>query len=49
MTKIWKVFTKDTHGFGDKSYFYIKQEAQERRLYWQSLGIVKVMIKGRKI
>jgi hypothetical protein len=46
--KVWKVYTKDEHGFIDYSYCYTKKKALAKRSYWHSLGIVKVMIKGRR-
>ena len=47
MKKIWKVYTINELGFQDKAYCYSKDEALKQRSYWQSLGINKVMIKGR--
>lgn len=46
--KVWKVYTKDEYGFYDKSYCYSKADALRQRSYMQSLGITKVMIKGRR-
>ena len=47
MKKVWKVFTINKDGYEDYGYCYSKQKALDKRSYWQSLGIIKVMIKGR--
>ena len=46
--KVYKVYTIDEYGFQDKRYCYSKEDAIQARAYWQSLGITKVMIKGRR-
>jgi hypothetical protein len=46
--KVYKVYTKDEYGFEDYMYCYSKECALAKRAYWQELGCVKVMIKGRR-
>jgi len=47
MMKVYKVYTINEYGFQDKCYCYNKKDALDKKRYWQSLGITKVMIKER--
>ena len=45
MQKVWMVFEGGRKS--NYSYSYTKEDALKTRNYWQSLGIKRVMIKGR--